>query len=348
MLFLTTAWTGHAFYRTELPPLREGEGRTHWKNGLKKVNVNAADSATLEALPGIGPKLASRLVKYRNYAGCFHSRDDLGRVYGITPEILKIIENKIFFGPCNRAGKKKPWKQLMYEKREKNHPQRAWVRPLEKINLNEADSATLVQYDLLPPWLAGQFVRERAWLGCFTGWVQVSRLSGMNPEFLDTLQVYAEMGTCLQELRPRFPRKEREPFVVDLNLSDSIAFRKIPGMRPGLIGRIIRYRNRLGHFLFPDQVLEMKNPPGPEEWAEILPYLAPINPQLLPDSCFIYVNQADQERLGRHPYIGYSLAERIINYRHQHGKFVSLESLRKIYGVKPGTWEKLRPYIRFE
>lgn len=310
--------------------------------------MNAADSATLEALPGIGPKLASRLVKYRNYAGCFHSMRDISRVYGITSETIEKIAHSIVFGPCIRAGKNKINKKYFFEKQGENYARKSLIRPLERINLNKADSATLVGFGLLPPWLAGQLVRERTWKGCFTGWVQVSRLQGMHPELLDTLQVYAEMGSCMQELRPRFPKKEKEPIVVDLNLGDSMDFRKIPGMRPGLIGRIIRYRSWLGHFLFPDQVLEMKNPPGPEEWAEILPYLAPIDTHGLPDSCFVFVNRVDKERLGRHPYIGYSLAERIINFRHQHGKFVSLESLRKIYGVKPGTWEKLQPYLRFE
>jgi DNA uptake protein ComE-like DNA-binding protein len=92
----------------------------------------------------------------------------------------------------------------------------------------------------------------------------------------------------------------------------------------------------------------MKNPPEPDEWARVLPYFDLIQLDKLPDSVFIYVNREEKETLGRHPYIGYSLAERIVNYRLHHGKFVSLESLSKIYGVKPGTWEKLRLYIRYE
>lgn len=51
------------------------------------VNVNTASSAELEALPGIGPALAARIVESRPYS----SAADLDRVKGIGPKMLEKI-----------------------------------------------------------------------------------------------------------------------------------------------------------------------------------------------------------------------------------------------------------------
>lgn len=51
----------------------------------RPVNVNRASQGELEELPGIGPTLAARIVKYRVSHGLFHSPEDLSRVQGIGP-----------------------------------------------------------------------------------------------------------------------------------------------------------------------------------------------------------------------------------------------------------------------
>ena len=47
------------------------------------LNLNTATAAELETLPGIGPKLASAIIEYRNLAGSFKTVDDLTNVPGI-------------------------------------------------------------------------------------------------------------------------------------------------------------------------------------------------------------------------------------------------------------------------
>ena len=47
------------------------------------VNVNTATTAQLEALPGIGPSMAQRIVSYREKNGPFKKLEDLMNIQGI-------------------------------------------------------------------------------------------------------------------------------------------------------------------------------------------------------------------------------------------------------------------------
>jgi competence protein ComEA len=54
------------------------------------VDLNHATVSELETLPGIGPKLAGRIVEYRMRAP-FHTVDDVANVSGIGPKRLEAI-----------------------------------------------------------------------------------------------------------------------------------------------------------------------------------------------------------------------------------------------------------------
>ena len=49
------------------------------------ISINTADADTLCTVPGIGPKTAEQIVKYRNENGLFSSLEDLQSVKGIVP-----------------------------------------------------------------------------------------------------------------------------------------------------------------------------------------------------------------------------------------------------------------------
>ncbi|MGQ9678777.1 MAG: ComEA family DNA-binding protein [bacterium] len=60
------------------------------KRGL---DINRATVEQLEALPGIGPVIATRIIEYREKHGRFKRVDDLLNVSGIGPKRLAAIKD---------------------------------------------------------------------------------------------------------------------------------------------------------------------------------------------------------------------------------------------------------------
>ena len=57
--------------------------------GGSLIDLNRADAAALESLPGIGPVLAERIVTWRDTNGPFPNVDVLGEVSGIGPALME-------------------------------------------------------------------------------------------------------------------------------------------------------------------------------------------------------------------------------------------------------------------
>lgn len=60
-----------------------------------KVNINTADEKALDALPGIGPTMAQRIVEYRKQNGPFQQVEDLKKVKGIGAAKFAKLKEKV-------------------------------------------------------------------------------------------------------------------------------------------------------------------------------------------------------------------------------------------------------------
>jgi DNA uptake protein ComE-like DNA-binding protein len=65
---------------------------------VKKISydINKADSLQLQKVYGIGPAYSSRIIKYREYLGGFHSLQQLKEVYGLKKENIDSLEKYVF------------------------------------------------------------------------------------------------------------------------------------------------------------------------------------------------------------------------------------------------------------
>lgn len=81
---------------TASKPVRENSNspRIPATENIEKVNLNTATQQELEALPGIGPKLAQEIIKARQ-AKPFTSLEDLDRIPGIGPRLLEKLKDRV-------------------------------------------------------------------------------------------------------------------------------------------------------------------------------------------------------------------------------------------------------------
>ncbi len=63
--------------------------------GDGRIRINDADTGTLEALPGVGPVLASRIAAHREEHGAFATVEDLLDVPGIGESKLAAIRDAV-------------------------------------------------------------------------------------------------------------------------------------------------------------------------------------------------------------------------------------------------------------
>lgn len=86
-------------YSSDMGGAYSGEGDSNMKpeSGITggKVNINTADSVTLQTIPGIGPSKAARIIEYRDSQGRFKKIDDIKNVTGIGDMTFENIKEYI-------------------------------------------------------------------------------------------------------------------------------------------------------------------------------------------------------------------------------------------------------------
>lgn len=127
---------------------------------------------------------------------------------------------------------------------------------------------------------------------------------------------------------------------IEINAADSIQLIALPGIGARLASRVLAFRERLGGFYSINQISETY---GLTDSVFLL-----IKPLLLCDATKlkgININTIDLSDLKNHPYIRWNLANAIIRYRQQHGKFSSVRDLLKIEIITDETYNKIAPYV---
>lgn len=86
-------------------PVRLLDSIPHSSTGEVLVDLNSASVEELDALPGIGPVLASRIVDYRQQCGPFERFEQLTNVAGIGPKRLAALKGLVRVGQIRSDGR---------------------------------------------------------------------------------------------------------------------------------------------------------------------------------------------------------------------------------------------------
>ena len=95
-----------------LPPPRTGatlQGAKRWFQA-HPLDLDVATAIDLEALPGVGPSLARRIVAERDAHGPFGSLQGLERVRGIGPALVERLKPLVLFSGVPLPGTRSPVK----------------------------------------------------------------------------------------------------------------------------------------------------------------------------------------------------------------------------------------------
>jgi competence ComEA-like helix-hairpin-helix protein len=128
------------------------------------VDINSATAKELEALRGIGPIYAERIIKYRDILGGYSSLDQLGEVYGLKehPEIIADLKPQMIVGE----------------------------RQIKKININTCEWIDLVRNPYIEKEVANSILAIRKTHGNFTEVSDIKRSHLINDVLFDSISPY--------------------------------------------------------------------------------------------------------------------------------------------------------------
>ena len=128
------------------------------------VELNSADTTTLQLLHGIGPTYARRIVRYRDRLGGFSSTRQLLEVYGFTPELLDHVSPHLRLDTHN----------------------------IQKINVNTMTLKQLIKHPYMEYYLARDLVKLRSRGVTFSSPDDLRALPSCTDTTLNKLQPYLE------------------------------------------------------------------------------------------------------------------------------------------------------------
>ena len=223
-----------------------------------------------------------------------------------------------------------------------------------KIKLHPFDPNTLDQQGWqefgLSPKQAGAIIKYRQKGGRFRKAEDLQKMYTIRPEIYQQLKPYVQIKDSISQVRFRTYSTTKANraantsavVVYELNGLDTMGMQAINGIGPTFARRIYKYRERLGGFVRPEQLLEVFGI-NSAHYEQIRPQIKIDEGQVRK----ININTADFETLRQHPYLRYKQVNAIIEYRKQHGNYSSFADLKKVAILPAETVDKLVPYFSF-
>jgi competence protein ComEA len=126
------------------------------------IDINQADTLAFISLPGIGSKLANRIVHFREKLGGFCSVQQLGETFGLPDSTFQLIKPRLQCSPVD----------------------------VEKININTADVNALKQHPYIRWNIANAIVQYRQQHGAFHSPDELQQIVLITPELYQKIAAY--------------------------------------------------------------------------------------------------------------------------------------------------------------
>lgn len=174
----------------------------------KVININTASLKALKTLPHIGPKIAERIIKYRQAYGPFQSLEEITKVAGIGPKTLEKIKGRITVGTIpTHIGIPNTSLQAREETatdKGKTIPCPEGVGPIErvgsimaegdivsnkeKVNINTATLEGLASLPRIGPKIAERIMAYRNNYGRFKSIEEIMKVKGIGPKTFEKIK----------------------------------------------------------------------------------------------------------------------------------------------------------------
>lgn len=122
----------------------------------------------------------------------------------------------------------------------------------------------------------------------------------------------------------------------------SVELQMVSGVGPVLSARIEAFREKLGGFHAPEQLLEVYGIDA--ELADKIYTVFPFQARIVRT---IAINELEVGELANHPYIGFGEAKVIVAYRKQHGPYTRAADLLQIKIFTEEWVDRIAPYLSF-
>ncbi len=126
------------------------------------IDINSADTTAFISLPGIGSKLALRIVNFRDKLGGFYSIEQVGETYGLSDSTFQKIKSMLIIDKID----------------------------LQKINLNSATKDELKVHPYLKWNLANAIVEYRNQHGNFSSVEDLKNISAITDDVFEKIKRY--------------------------------------------------------------------------------------------------------------------------------------------------------------
>jgi competence protein ComEA len=170
------------------------------------------------------------------------------------------------------------------------------------------------------------------------------KIYGMNDALFHSLQAYILLESKKKpQEKVSYPENlisaERH-LSIEINTADSALLLTINDISPFMAGRIVKFRQLLGGYFSPGQLMEVYGMDS-TRYKNILALIKIDKSGIIG----ININKAEERMISRHPYVSFQLARDIVKYRELKGRINSLDELVTSGIMQEADYQKLVHYL---